>query len=80
MGSAGAKAMAIVPRGNADIYFHSGGRYEWGFGCSRRSRKVCRIACLTRETVRRSPTTTRIRGYQMCSYAVLNSRNKRSPQ
>lgn len=28
MGSAGAKAMAIV-RGNADIYLHSGGQYEW---------------------------------------------------
>lgn len=28
MGSAGAKAMAIV-LGNADIYFHSGGQYEW---------------------------------------------------
>jgi 3'(2'), 5'-bisphosphate nucleotidase len=46
MGSAGAKAMAIV-RGEADIYLHSGGQYEWdscapaavalGFGlhCSR---------------------------------------------
>lgn len=28
MGSAGAKAMAIV-LGNADIYLHSGGQYEW---------------------------------------------------
>ena len=28
MGSAGAKAMAIV-RGEADIYPHSGGQYEW---------------------------------------------------
>ena len=28
MGSAGAKAMAVV-RGEADIYFHSGGQYEW---------------------------------------------------
>ncbi len=28
MGSAGAKAMAVV-RGNADIYAHSGGQYEW---------------------------------------------------
>ncbi len=28
MGSAGAKAMAIV-RGKADIYLHSGGQYEW---------------------------------------------------
>lgn len=28
MGSAGAKAMAIV-RGAADIYLHSGGQYEW---------------------------------------------------
>lgn len=28
MGSAGAKAMAIV-RGDADIYLHSGGQYEW---------------------------------------------------
>ncbi len=46
MGSAGAKAMALV-RGNADIYVHSGGQYEWdncapaavamaaGFHCSR---------------------------------------------
>jgi 3'(2'), 5'-bisphosphate nucleotidase len=28
MGSAGAKAMAIL-RGDADIYLHSGGQYEW---------------------------------------------------
>jgi 3'(2'), 5'-bisphosphate nucleotidase len=28
MGSAGAKAMAIV-RGEAEIYLHSGGQYEW---------------------------------------------------
>jgi 3'(2'), 5'-bisphosphate nucleotidase len=28
MGSAGAKAMAIV-RGDAEIYLHTGGQYEW---------------------------------------------------
>ncbi len=28
MGSAGAKAMAVI-RGEADIYLHSGGQYEW---------------------------------------------------
>ena len=28
MGSAGAKAMAVVP-GEADVYAHSGGQYEW---------------------------------------------------
>lgn len=28
MGSAGAKAMAIV-RGEADIYLHAGGQFEW---------------------------------------------------
>ena len=28
MGSAGAKAMAVV-RGDADAYLHSGGQYEW---------------------------------------------------
>ncbi|WP_307749322.1 inositol monophosphatase family protein [Sphingobium sp. DEHP117] len=28
MGSAGAKAMAVI-RGDADIYLHSGGQYEW---------------------------------------------------
>ena len=28
MGSAGAKAMAVV-RGTADIYLHSGGQHEW---------------------------------------------------
>jgi 3'(2'), 5'-bisphosphate nucleotidase len=28
MGSAGAKAMAII-LGEADIYLHSGGQYEW---------------------------------------------------
>ena len=28
LGSAGAKAMAVV-RGEADIYAHSGGQYEW---------------------------------------------------
>ena len=28
MGSAGAKAMAII-LGQADIYLHSGGQYEW---------------------------------------------------
>jgi 3'(2'), 5'-bisphosphate nucleotidase len=46
MGSAGAKAMAVL-RGEADIYLHTGGQYEWdncapvavaqgaGFHCSR---------------------------------------------
>jgi 3'(2'), 5'-bisphosphate nucleotidase len=28
MGSAGAKAMAVI-RGEADIYLHTGGQYEW---------------------------------------------------
>jgi 3'(2'), 5'-bisphosphate nucleotidase len=28
MGSAGAKAMAVV-QGEADVYAHSGGQYEW---------------------------------------------------
>jgi 3'(2'), 5'-bisphosphate nucleotidase len=28
MGSAGAKAMAVV-QGTADVYAHSGGQYEW---------------------------------------------------
>jgi 3'(2'), 5'-bisphosphate nucleotidase len=28
MGSAGAKAAAVI-RGEADIYFHAGGQYEW---------------------------------------------------
>ena len=28
MGSAGAKAMAVV-RGEADVYLHTGGQYEW---------------------------------------------------
>tara|TARA_B100001964_G_scaffold76233_2_gene86439 strand:- start:4661 stop:4918 length:258 start_codon:yes stop_codon:yes gene_type:complete len=28
MGSAGAKAMAVV-RGEADVYVHSGGQFEW---------------------------------------------------
>ena len=28
MGSAGAKAMAVI-RGDADIYLHSGGQFEW---------------------------------------------------
>jgi 3'(2'), 5'-bisphosphate nucleotidase len=31
MGSAGAKAMAVI-RGEADIYLHSGGQYEWDSG------------------------------------------------
>jgi 3'(2'), 5'-bisphosphate nucleotidase len=28
MGSAGARAMAVV-RGEADVYLHTGGQYEW---------------------------------------------------
>ena len=28
LGSAGAKAMAVV-RGDADVYVHAGGQYEW---------------------------------------------------
>jgi 3'(2'), 5'-bisphosphate nucleotidase len=28
MGSAGAKAMAVI-RGDVDVYAHSGGQYEW---------------------------------------------------
>jgi len=53
MGSAGAKAMAVV-RGEADIYLHSGGQYEWdscapvavarahGLHCSRIDGSQCR--------------------------------------
>jgi len=53
MGSSGAKAMAII-RGEADIYLHSGGQYEWdsaapvavaqahGLHCSRIDGSPCR--------------------------------------
>ncbi len=42
LGSAGAKAMAVVA-GEADIYAHSGGQYEWdnaGAGCCRHVRRT----------------------------------------
>ena len=46
MGSAGAKAMAVV-RGEADVYAHSGGQYEWD-SCApvgrRRRRRAARVA------------------------------------
>ncbi len=56
MGSAGAKAMAVV-RGEADIYLHSGGQYEWdncapvavalaaGLHCSRIDGSALRYNC-----------------------------------
>jgi 3'(2'), 5'-bisphosphate nucleotidase len=56
MGSAGAKAMAVV-RGEADIYLHSGGQYEWdncapiavaqaaGLHCSRIDGSAMRYNC-----------------------------------
>jgi 3'(2'), 5'-bisphosphate nucleotidase len=37
MGSAGAKAMAVV-RGEAEVYLHSGGQYEWDSPCGPRAR------------------------------------------
>ena len=43
MGSAGAKAMAIV-LGDADIYLHSGGQYRMGYA-ARRSPSPWRTAC-----------------------------------
>ena len=56
MGSAGAKAMAVV-RGEADVYAHSGGQYEWdsaapgGRGAGRRAARA------PASTARRSSTT-----------------------
>lgn len=56
MGSAGAKAMAVV-RGEADIYLHTGGQYEWdnaapiavaraaGLHCSRIDGSALRYNC-----------------------------------
>ena len=56
MGSAGAKAMAVV-RGEADVYLHSGGQYEWdncapvavaqahGLHCSRLDGRPLRYNC-----------------------------------
>ena len=46
MGSAGAKAMAVV-RGEADVYVHAGGQYEWDSaapGRRRRRRRAPRLA------------------------------------
>ena len=46
MGSAGAKAMAIV-RGEADIYLHSGGQYEWD-SCAPVAVEIGRASCRER--------------------------------
>ncbi len=65
MGSAGAKAMAVV-RGDADVYAHAGGQYEWdnaapGGGRARRRASTCHGS-----TARRSSTTSPTRGCPTC--------------
>lgn len=44
MGSAGAKAMAVV-RGEADIYLHSGGQYEWDSAAPVAVAAACGLHC-----------------------------------
>ena len=44
MGSAGAKAMAVV-RGEADIYLHSGGQYEWDNCAPVAIARACGLHC-----------------------------------
>ena len=51
MGSAGAKAMAVV-RGEADIYLHSGGQHEWD-NCAPAA--VAQAACLHVSRIDGSP-------------------------
>src|SRR3546814_17541817 len=51
MGSAGAQAMAVV-RGEADIYLHPGGQYEWD-NCAPAA--VAAAACLHVWRIARSP-------------------------
>lgn len=44
MGSAGAKAMAVV-RGEADIYLHTGGQYEWDSCAPVAVARACGLHC-----------------------------------
>ncbi len=44
MGSAGAKAMAVV-RGEAEIYLHSGGQYEWDSCAPIAVARACGLHC-----------------------------------
>lgn len=73
MGSAGAKAMAVV-RGEAEVYLHSGGQYEWdncapvavaaahGLHCSR----------LTGQTIRYNNSDTMVPDLLICRQELAN--------
>jgi 3'(2'), 5'-bisphosphate nucleotidase len=58
MGSAGAKAMAVV-RGEADIYLHTGGQYEWD-SCAPVAVAQAAACMSAASTARRSATTAAI--------------------
>ena len=65
MGSAGAKAMAVV-RGEADIYAHSGGQYEWDSAAPVAVAVAAGGCTPPGSTATRSSTTKRIHGCRTC--------------
>ena len=65
MGSAGAKAMAVV-LGAADVYAHAGGQYEWDSAAPVAVALAAGAARLAASTAARSSTTTPIRTCRTC--------------
>ena len=61
LGSAGAKAMAVV-LGEADIYAHSGGQYEWDSAAPVGVAAAAGLHVSQARRHRRSSTTAPIRG------------------
>src|SRR3546814_6326222 len=67
MGSAGAKAMAVV-RGEADIYLHTGGQYEWD--------NCAAAAVAAAAGLRSEEHTSELQSLMRLSYAVFCLKNK----
>ena len=69
MGSAGAKAMAVV-RGEADVYAHGGGQYEWDSAAPVGVAAAAGLPRARGSTARRSCTTSPTRTCPTCSSAA----------
>ena len=65
LGSAGAKAMAVV-LGEADVYAHSGGQYEWDSAAPVAVARPRGCTCRRLDGTRRWCTTDRTRTYPTC--------------
>ena len=79
MGSAGAKAMAII-QGRADIYAHAGGQYQWDSAAPVAVAAAAGLHVSRHRRLARSSTTTPSGRFPICSSAGPNmpTRSSRS--